>query len=97
MGSEAEHQDRGEQSQLEHPRPQSSRRPLSAPIGNDLSSANVEKDLARARAPTPKERTPGERRVVELPQPAPQEDQQPKQPTGSNFSAGPGYCSTSRW
>jgi membrane fusion protein (multidrug efflux system) len=88
MGSEAEHQDRGEQSQLEHPRPQSSRRPLSAPIGNDLSSANVEKDLARARAPTAKERTPGERRVVELPQPAPQEDQQPKQPTGSNFSRG---------
>ncbi len=85
MGSQAQHQDRGEPSELERPRPQLPRRPSSAPV--DPSSAKAGDDLARARAPKAPKRDPDERRIVELPQHEDQEDRQPKQqPAGGDVS-----------
>src|SRR5712672_3627487 len=65
--SEAQVQDRGEQSLLVLPRPQSARLPSQGMTGDAQPSADAGKHSVRARAPTPPERPGGERRIVELP------------------------------
>jgi membrane fusion protein, multidrug efflux system len=67
MATRAQSQDRGEQSLLELRRPQSGGVPSREVIGNNQPSVGAEEEIARARAPTPREHPPGERRIVEAP------------------------------
>jgi membrane fusion protein (multidrug efflux system) len=77
QASEAHEQDRGEQSQLELSRPQSARAPSRPAAGHGETPPAARKHRVRARAPVPQERTPSERRIVEVP---PQrEDRHPEQ------------------
>src|ERR1700747_1349053 len=66
MSLEARGRDRGEQSQLELPR-QSGPASSSEVAGNDPPPADAGRDSLRARAPTPQQRSRGERRILESP------------------------------
>ena len=80
MAPEAQIQDRGEQSLLELPQPQSARTSSQGMMGDAQPSADAGKDSVRARAPTTQERPEGERRIVELPREDREgEDQRPDQ------------------
>jgi membrane fusion protein (multidrug efflux system) len=67
MAIRAQSQDRGEQSLLELRRLQPAGVPSREVVGDNQPSMDAKKEIARARAPVPRERPSGERRIVEAP------------------------------
>jgi len=67
MTLEAQGRDRGEQSLLQLPQPQSDQAASRGIVGDVQLSADARTDSVRARAPGPQERPAGERRATELP------------------------------
>jgi membrane fusion protein, multidrug efflux system len=69
MGPQTHHREEGEQSLLELPLPQTGRASSRGVVDNVQPAADRDEDLVHARAPTPRERSPCERRIVEVPPP----------------------------
>src|SRR5271165_2240178 len=69
MEPQARHREEGEQSLPELPRLQTGRAPSRGMADNVQGAADRDEDLVHARAPTPRERSPRNRRIVEAPPP----------------------------
>ena len=67
MASEVQVQDRGDQSLVKLPRPQSARAPSEGTIGDDQPSKDGENDAVHARAPAPPKGPSGEGGTLRLP------------------------------